>query len=353
MSNQYTPIRLLIGLALWVTACACLLDRTAASATAAPRAPSPAQPLNHPSKGGLRAAQPRWPLGGPGGAVHVDTHAKTTVDTLVSTLPGPLLRRDEAETEQIEALTIGARSPASVLARADNEAGHAAQTPALSTPAPAGIHPRANGTFTLFVPVVWRPRLVSGRVTLNGMPAASEPVELRLLDSTVMSTTSDQSGFFAFYNPPLSQTSSYYVRYYNRSMVYNGRLAAYLTTSFTLDNGRSVDVGSFDIADVMPIAPAHDATVTLPQTFSWARRAPALAGADSYTLEMEPVNTAMHLYRSDALGYADSTVLAARPFEDGANTQTYRWGVEVRNPGPADNLPLGLSYYLRTVTISR
>jgi hypothetical protein len=224
--------------------------------------------------------------------------------------------------------------------------------------APAQVHRpalSASAAYTVFVPVAIKTSFILGRVTLRGTPSGGEPIELRTLNGTVLTTTTDANGTFAFANPPLvtrSPSTSYYVRYYNISPTYNGRLAAYLTRNFLFAGGESVDLGSFDIADIALVAPFEGATATLPRTFQWSKRAAALASVDSYVLEIRPSNTTTQMFKSDELGYVESYALITRPFDDGAATQSYRWGVEVVNPGPAGNQPLGLSYYVRKITLA-
>ena len=257
----------------------------------------------------------------------------------VSQQQDELVRREDVE--QIEQQVIALRAPA-----LENLTTNAPRS--FGTPHPLG----ASGSYSLYLPILFKASFISGRVTLSGAPAGGERIELRTLNGTVLTTNTDGNGNFAFANPPLTSESSYYVRYYNISPTYNGRLAVYLTRNFSFDGSGSVDLGSFDIADIALATPFEKASVTVPQQFSWSRRAATLAAVDSYVFEMRPDNTTTQLFKSDGLGYVDNYVLTARPFDTGTATQIYSWGAEVVNSGPAGNQPLGLSYYVRKVTIS-
>jgi hypothetical protein len=205
----------------------------------------------------------------------------------------------------------------------------------------------STSSFTIYLPIVSKPRPgISGRVTLNGVPAAGVSLYLRFYDgssfSTLAITTTAADGSYVFTNAPsLGPGQRYYVRYLNLSGT-PGRLWTWGTRSLTAYSaGSMVEIGNFDIADIALVSPSGGATVALPYTFQWTPR-PATP-SDSY--EFDLYDRTDHFYI--VLSYVGSYTLNSLPLNFSPGVQ-YAWEIWVYSPDGG----YGISYATRLVTFS-
>ncbi|MEP7357475.1 MAG: hypothetical protein ABI847_09580, partial [Anaerolineales bacterium] len=210
---------------------------------------------------------------------------------------------------------------------------------------PDGGHGAARQTRTVrLVPGIF------GRVTHGGAGAGNVLLELRYFNGTVWATraatTSAADGAYQFSGiPSLAAGQQYYVRYENVSQT-SGRLFLWSTRSLTAyTTGTSLDLGSFDIADIPLVYPPGGATIGLPDTFQWTRR-PATTG-DSYLFELYAPDDFVPRWLSPLMGYTDAYFLSGLPNSFALHT-TYAWDVVVAS---ADG-GTGVSRMARFVTFS-
>jgi hypothetical protein len=191
------------------------------------------------------------------------------------------------------------------------------------------------------------PSSISGRVTLNGAPAAGVSMDLILYEGGTAipraNTTTGPDGRYAFINPPgLSAGQLYYVLFLNSEETGDGRLAAWITRSLTsFSAGSNVEFGDFDIADISLVSPKPGDTVSLPTIFQWTLR--AATPSDSYQLEVFDPNDPTEFY-SPLLGYVDEYTLMSLPeaFDPGHG---YGWDVVVNSPDGGT----GVSFYYNPI----
>jgi len=208
----------------------------------------------------------------------------------------------------------------------------------------------------LFLPMVIKaPEVIpglTGKVTMNGVPIAGIPLDLRFYNgssySTYASTTTDADGNYLFSQvPALQPGQNYYVRYRNDADI-DTRLAYWHTADNVTYNATSLDLfATFDIADIVLSTPEPEASVDLPVTFTWIPR-PA-SPTDSYEFDLfDPANEDTYFYTDPPLGYVSSYTLQGLPggFEEG---EEYGWAVAVLSPEGG----FGASYYYHPVTFKK
>jgi len=194
-----------------------------------------------------------------------------------------------------------------------------------------------------YLPLIAKPSPgIRGRVTLNGAPTPSVPLDLRFYNgaswSTRASLTTDSNGLFLFTNvPSLGPGQHYYVRYLNSSQT-PGRLWFWGTRTLTAyTSGTFTDIGDFDIADITLVSPPDGATIWLPYTFYWMRR-PATP-TDSYALEVfDPVDGDPYA-ATDGLGYVSGVTVYGLPGGFSPGTP-YGWDVVVESPDGGSGVAL-------------
>jgi hypothetical protein len=209
-----------------------------------------------------------------------------------------------------------------------------------------------TGLSFVLLPFVSGPcgRGLCGEVRLNGAPVSGVALELRFYNgstwSTAAATTTDSTGHYDFAGmASLLPGQRYYVRYLNQANT-PGRLYVWQTrvrTSYTA--GTTLDLGSFDIGDVVLTAPGENALVALPQTFTWTRR-PATP-TDSYEFDIyDPVDSDPYGY-TPLLGYVSGVTVTGLPdgFEPGVS---YVWEVWIYSPDGG----VGISRESRPVSFS-
>jgi uncharacterized delta-60 repeat protein len=188
-----------------------------------------------------------------------------------------------------------------------------------------------------------------GRVTDKGAPAAGISLSLRFFDgtnwSTMATTVTNPDGVYNFANiPDLTPGQKYYVLYTNQNDP--NRLWIWGTkviTSYTI--GSSINIGNFDISNIILSSPAPGSIVTLPYTFQWVRRLASLG--DSYEFDLyDPYDGDPYFY-TPMLGYVDNYILTGLPagFVNGAN---YAWEVYAYSPDGGS----GISFYSYIVSFS-
>jgi hypothetical protein len=212
--------------------------------------------------------------------------------------------------------------------------------------APAGDEgPTCFRPYKLFAPVILKsPTIMVGKVTYLGAPVPDQLLELRLYHDgkydTLASAVSDANGDYQLTVPvDLKDDPNMYLRWLNPT----GN-DAWLSSWFCKNLEGSITdhvTCSFDIQDVVLIA--NPASVTLPFTFQWEKRA---AAGDSYQHDLlDPANP----YRwshSDPLGYVDSYLLSRLSYHFSVN-KAYAWGVTVYGPDGS-----GKSFYTNPVTFT-
>ena len=162
-----------------------------------------------------------------------------------------------------------------------------------------------------------------------------------------MTTTTASDGTFQFIDvPSLNPGQTYFVGYINL-LGESGRLWQWVTRE--LDSyilGSDVDIGTFDIADIMLVSPADMETVSLPQVFQWTRR--SATTSDSYEWNIfDPSDGDPWWWTDPALGYVDNYTFNSLPAGFYTGTE-YGWNVWVYSPDGGT----GISYYYRRVFFS-
>ncbi len=209
----------------------------------------------------------------------------------------------------------------------------------------------ASGVNVTFLPFVVRaPGSIFGHLNQSGIPAGGISLELSLdngsTDSTVATTTTDSSGYYAFVAPPsLSAGQSYSVEYMN-SEQNSARMMSWSSkdiTSYVSD--ASVDLGTSDLADMPLVAPSSGAVVTLPYLFQWTRR-PATP-SDSYVLIVfDPIDL-NPFGMTPFLGFASSVHLTSLSSGFSAGVP-YAWCLGLWDAAGG----IGISYGVRWITFT-
>ena len=223
----------------------------------------------------------------------------------------------------------------------------------LSPGAGAGQEPVES--FSVYLPLVYRaPSTIYGRVTDNGASAPGVSLTLWFYDGSNWSsegvTITDSNGGYRFIGiPALLKDQKYFVEFYNTSDP--SRLWAWETRQLTsFSAGSVVNIGNFDIAEIVLSSPPSGATVSLPQTFQWAQR-PATP-SDSYEFDLyedcNPPREDCPVWWTDPpLGYVGSYNLTGLPQGFVPHTQ-YWWEIWVYDPDGGS----GLSFDARAVTFN-
>ena len=203
----------------------------------------------------------------------------------------------------------------------------------------------------LYLPLVFRAyapsNILHGTVTDAGDPASGIEVRLRYYDGSAWSTfataATDSNGNYRFSNPPhLGADQRLYVRWdndeYNSDWLW--KWVCWSVTSSTTDlAARRCD---FDLENVDLLSPDPGATVSLPHTFAWRKRA---LTTDAYEFNLADTSD-NDPYWWNYLGYVSSYTLSGLP--DGFTPgQQYGWWMWVYGPDG-----YGISYYYRNVTFS-
>jgi Tol biopolymer transport system component len=203
------------------------------------------------------------------------------------------------------------------------------------TTAPTALPTPAN-------PTAVPPRGISGRVLYKGAPVGGIKLELItcLLDlpcTIYMTATTTSTGVYAFEYAPENTLLGYTVRYTNGPSGGNTEDPRYLL--YWQTNGglmheyaeRKV-LADFDIAEVELTAPANNATVAVPATFSWRGR----GGSDKYQWFIDALGDAFGLCDQQQPGTNTSFTFASLGcggiFEIETNTP-HNWRVVVTREG--------------------
>lgn len=187
----------------------------------------------------------------------------------------------------------------------------------------------------------------SGTVTDRGAPVSGTLMLLRYNDgsswSTYDSTTTDSSGYYNFPDlPPLGSGQEFYIRWWNADNGYDpSRLwtwACWLVDSSSPTESYTCD---FDLEDIVLLSPVNDASVPLPNLFTWQRRA---LTSDSYLFNLYDPDDGDPWYQTGALGYVGQYTLPGLPI--GFDFEiTYWW-----EPWVEGSDGYGVSYSFRLVT---
>lgn len=247
---------------------------------------------------------------------------------------------DNADIGAIQVVVSGGPTPTPT---ATPEGTHTPTPTATSTHTPTAT-PTPTHTPT---PVSTPPPGIHGRVTYNGAAASGVELDLRFFGSdwsTKDTTTTDDGGRYYFIgSPSLGPGQTYYVRYGFNATQPDYLFAWYCPDITSYTAGESIPGGDFDIANVNMLSPDPDATVTLPQTFTWQLR--GLEG-DTYRWGLfDPGG--LDAWWTDDLGDVDSFTLTALP-GGAVYGKEYGWEVWVCH-GPDS---CGSSFYYRPVTFA-
>jgi len=220
------------------------------------------------------------------------------------------------------------------------------------------ISPKGQGG-TVYLPILMKnsdgtvpppAKVLSGVVTDRSIPVVGTEILLRYYDGSAWSTyatkTTDANGYYQFTNlPNIGAEQSMYVRWnntnYDPSRLWLWR--CWYITSSNLDDPNAYQC-NFDLENTELLSPNPGATVSLPYTFTWNRRA---ITTDSYELNLADMNSDDLWWWTDPpLGYVDNYTLNSLPagFVPG---QQYGWWLWVYGPGV-----YGVSYYYYTITFS-
>ena len=223
----------------------------------------------------------------------------------------------------------------------------------LSPGAGAGQGP--GDSFSVYLPQVLKAaNTIYGRVTDDGASAPGVLLTLWFYDgsnwSTKGVTITDSNGGYRFTAiPALLASQKYFVEYFNTSDP--SHLWAWETRQLTsFSAGSVVNIGNFDIAEIVLSSPPSEETVSLPQTFQWGPRPATLS--DSYEFDLyedcNPPREDCPIWWTDPpLGYVGSYNLTGLPQGFDPDTQ-YWWEILVYGPDGSS----GLSFDARAVTFT-
>jgi len=215
-----------------------------------------------------------------------------------------------------------------------------------------GTTATSSGTWSFSCPAA--SATIYGTVRWNGTGIGG--IELRLwFDngaswSIAMTTTTTSSGSYLFNGvQPLGAGQRYLVGFEN-GVGGNPRNPAHLAwwNSFRINSlaaGETKHGGTFDIADVVLGTPAPWATVGLPQTFTWTRR--AATPTDSYEFNLFDPADGDPWWWTALLGYVSSYTLVSLPPNFTTGVQ-YGWNMWVYAPDGG----VGASNYYNPITFS-
>jgi hypothetical protein len=162
--------------------------------------------------------------------------------------------------------------------------------------------------------------------------------------TTFTTAVTDQSGAYSFTGVPALGAGQRYVVAYVNDAFTAGRLYLWLTRELTSYGANdTVDMGTFDIADVPLGNPPDDAAVNLPTTFTWSPR--AASPSDSYALTLYDPQDFNPAAQTNPLGYTSSVTIGGLPpsFSFGV---PYVW--EMWIVGPNGEIGVSLDYHFIT-----
>ncbi len=230
--------------------------------------------------------------------------------------------------------------------------------PACSSAAPSSIQstlfaPGIGTGFSVFIAAIKTPpappnRGIYGIVTDHGAPVSGVQLRLRFYNgyawSTAATTTTLADGSYSFQNPGnLTAGQAYYVLFPNVENVIT-RLFYWSTKAIlTYTNDQEVNIGNFDVADIILGNPPHLTSTQFPVTFNWTLRTSSLT--DSYHLVMYRDSDWTFFYDSGALGYISNKTLSGLPAGMSFNI-IYGWFPAIEAPDGA----YGESYYYNAIT---
>ena len=203
--------------------------------------------------------------------------------------------------------------------------------------------------YPVYLPMLTKPsNTIYGHVTDDGNPAANVTLvlwrETGVTASPLITVTTNLSGDYTFQGmPALGPDQAYWVRYENDSN--SDRLAAWYTRQLTsFPDGSMVNMGSFDIANVVLTSPPAGTKIVLPTSFQWTPRPATMT--DSYQISIFDYFDGIPYYDSPLQGYTGSYNLSSMP----AGFQycnPYFWGVTVNSPDGG----YGISYWAYLLSI--
>lgn len=187
-----------------------------------------------------------------------------------------------------------------------------------------------------------------GTVTDRGSPVAGMQVIMRYYNgsnwSTYATTTTDSSGNYRFSTvPTLSSSQEYYIRWDNSGG--DTRLSYWYCNDITSNSPSSAELQcDFDLQNIDLLSPSPNASVTLPQTFSWQKRTTTSDDYELNILDVTDNNPWWYTYPS--LGYNGSYTLNTLPSGFSTHTQ-YGWLMLVYGSNG-----YGVSYYYRAIAFN-
>lgn len=210
-------------------------------------------------------------------------------------------------------------SPGPVTLGLFRDIGWGTQTaPPLATPTVTPIASPASRNFASFALKNLAFPGIYGTITQNGIPAAFRTVMLRKYDasinswSTAATTTTRGDGGYTFNSIPSLDSGDIYYAAFSNSSQQPGLLWFWATPyQRSFSAGTSLNLGIFDIADVVLNSPANGSTTGFPATFTWTRR--SATASDSYRFHLYEPSGGLPEYTSAPLGYTSQIILGGIP----------------------------------------
>lgn len=203
---------------------------------------------------------------------------------------------------------------------------------------------------TVYLPQIQAPwARITGRAASTRGTTAGHVVQLRSYQpgsggatTLVATATVAIDNTYAFPAVPETPASYAYYVVYTAPVIDSTFLdIVYGPDAPTVARGAVLDLGTLDVTGIDLLEPGANATVAMPTTFRWARRATT---TDNYFITVyDPAGVAASLSSPD-LGYLDTDTAGAFPASAGYQTGvSYAWAVGVTTPDNA----LGYSFERR------
>ena len=203
----------------------------------------------------------------------------------------------------------------------------AASSPAASMRASENNFAELGSPTTVYLPVIFEIRSLTGRVTYQGKPVVDQYVNLiqkkssdPTKESHYATVFTDSSGYYAFPNLP---SQKFYDTFYVRIRLYDINYLRNWDCDLIDDPNTDNLICDIEISDVPFIAPGFGEAVTLPYAFKWYRRATSTDNYEIYFLDTGD--------RFSDLGYVSSYTITALPYTMGFGTD-YNWKIVVHGP---------------------
>lgn len=203
--------------------------------------------------------------------------------------------------------------------------------------------------YNVYLPLVVRSVVISGKVTYQGQPVPGVYLALYRLKSSLeieQVVQTDAQGNYSFINPAkISRRSKGYAVVFENGK--NGNtddirfLSGWMSFPITTLDSSTISGGNFDIADIGLSSPESGQTVTIPANFSWAR---GTAGSVSYTFNLIDDDGTLVFWTDPKLGYVDTYTQPTLPIGVVLGVK-YWWNIGVFAPDGG----YGASYWKQSI----